>query len=66
MKIKWLGHSAFLITVADNINIVTDPYTPGKGINYRAINETADIVTISHAHGDHSNYAAVKGSPGLS
>lgn len=63
MKIKWLGHSAFLITAANNIKIVTDPYTTGNGINYRPINETADIVTISHTHSDHSNYAAVKGSP---
>jgi L-ascorbate metabolism protein UlaG (beta-lactamase superfamily) len=63
MKIKWLGHSAFLITSADNIKIITDPYTPGNGINYRPINESSDIVTVSHRHSDHNNAAAVKGTP---
>jgi L-ascorbate metabolism protein UlaG (beta-lactamase superfamily) len=63
MKIKWLGHSAFLITSSDNIKIVTDPYSTGNGINYLPINETADIVTCSHTHGDHCNILAIKGSP---
>ena len=63
MKIKWLGHSAFLITSAAGIKIITDPYTVGDGINYHPINESSDIVTISHIHGDHSNISAVKGSP---
>jgi L-ascorbate metabolism protein UlaG (beta-lactamase superfamily) len=63
MKIKWLGHASFLITAANNIKIVTDPYNTGKGINYRPISETGDIVTISHSHGDHNNDTAVKGSP---
>jgi L-ascorbate metabolism protein UlaG (beta-lactamase superfamily) len=63
MKIKWLGHSSFLITSSDNIKIVTDPYTTGNGINYRPVNETADIVTISHMHSDHNNISAVKGVP---
>ena len=29
MKIKFLGHAAFLITTADGTKIVTDPYEPG-------------------------------------
>ena len=63
MRIKWLGHASFLITAANNIKIVTDPYHTGNGINYLPITETADIVTISHSHGDHNNDAVVKGSP---
>ncbi len=63
MKIKWLGHAAFLITAANNIKIITDPYNIGNGINYRPISDIADIVTISHGHRDHSNSAAIKGSP---
>ena len=63
MKIKWLGHSAFLITSTAGIKIVTDPYTIGNGINYLPIEELSDIVTVSHIHGDHSNISAVKGSP---
>jgi L-ascorbate metabolism protein UlaG (beta-lactamase superfamily) len=63
MRIKWLGHSSFVITSRDNIKIVTDPYTPGMGLNYHPINESADIVTKSHDHLDHNNTRAVKGNP---
>lgn len=63
MKIKWLGHASFLITSKDNIRIINDPYTAGKGLNYGPINESADIITVSHSHGDHNNAGVVKGSP---
>lgn len=63
MKIKYLGHAAFLITTDSGIKIITDPYTPMERIKLAPINETADIVTVSHCHGDHSNIAAVKGNP---
>ncbi len=63
MKIKWLGHAAFLITSDSGTRIITDPYETSEGLKYGAINETADIVTTSHEHGDHNNAAAVKGSP---
>lgn len=63
MRIKWLGHSAFLITSEDGTRIITDPYETGHGLTYGSINETADIVTVSHDHGDHNNIAAVQGSP---
>jgi L-ascorbate metabolism protein UlaG (beta-lactamase superfamily) len=63
LKIKWLGHSCFLITSDSGTRIVTDPYTPGRGLNYGDIEEEADVVTISHGHGDHSNAAAISGSP---
>ena len=65
MKIKYLGHSSLLISSKDNVKIITDPYTPGHGIAYKAINESADIVTITHNHGDHNNIASVKGSPAI-
>jgi L-ascorbate metabolism protein UlaG (beta-lactamase superfamily) len=63
MKIKYLAHAAFLITASDGTRIITDPYATGKGLNHAAIDETADIVTISHEHGDHNNAAAVRGNP---
>lgn len=63
MKIKYLAHAAFLITAANGTKIVTDPYTTSPGIRHGAIAETADIVTVSHEHGDHNNVAAVKGNP---
>ena len=63
MKIRYLGHSAFLITSDSGVKIVTDPYVPNERIKLAAPNETADIVTMSHSHGDHSNIMAVKGNP---
>ncbi len=63
MQIKWLGHASFLITSRDQKKILTDPYTVGNGINYSPINESSDIVTKSHNHGDHNNTKAIKGNP---
>jgi L-ascorbate metabolism protein UlaG (beta-lactamase superfamily) len=64
MKIKWLGHSAFLITSETGPRIITDPYDTGRNdLKYGDIKESADIVTVSHEHSDHANTAAIKGKP---
>jgi L-ascorbate metabolism protein UlaG (beta-lactamase superfamily) len=63
MKIKYLAHSAFLITSERGVKIVTDPYEAGGGLKYRPIRETAHIVTVSHEHGDHNFTKAVSGNP---
>jgi len=63
MKIKWLGHSCFVISSDAGIKIITDPYVTGGGLNYGEIKESADIVTVSHDHSDHNNVAAVGGNP---
>lgn len=63
MKVKWLGHASFLITSEAGTKIITDPYNVGGGLSYGEIRESADIVTVSHEHGDHNNVAAVKDSP---
>ena len=63
MKIKWLGHASFLITSDAGTKIITDPYVAGGGLRYGEIKESADIVTVSHGHGDHNNVAAVQGNP---
>ncbi|MBI4296431.1 MAG: MBL fold metallo-hydrolase [Chloroflexi bacterium] len=63
MQIKYLAHASFLITSGSGTKLVTDPYTTGGPIRYGEVNEAADIVTISHGHGDHSNAAGVKGNP---
>ncbi|MGB9722024.1 MAG: MBL fold metallo-hydrolase [bacterium] len=65
MKIKFLGHAAFLITSDKGLKIITDPYKPGcygGGIKYNPITEQADIVTISHEHDDH-NETKIMGNP---
>lgn len=63
MKIKWLGHAAFLITSDSGTRIITDPYATSEGLKYGEIEESADIVTVSHDHGDHNNTGAVRGNP---
>ena len=63
MKIKWLGHACFLITSADGTKIITDPYAVGGSINYSPVEESADVVLVSHGHSDHNNVSAVRGKP---
>jgi len=63
MKIKWLGHASFMITSEAGTKIITDPYVTGGDLRYGEIKESADIVTVSHEHGDHNNVSAVQGSP---
>jgi len=63
MRIKLLGHAAFMITSEAGIRIVTDPYVTGGGLFYDEIEETTDIVTVSHEHTDHNNVAAIRGNP---
>lgn len=63
MKIKWLGHSSFLITSDSGLKIITDPYVTGGDLSYGQIKESADIVIVTHDHDDHNNVAAVQGNP---
>jgi L-ascorbate metabolism protein UlaG (beta-lactamase superfamily) len=63
MKVKYLGHSAFVITSEKGLKIITDPYKTSPSLTYGEITESADIVTVSHEHLDHCNPAAVRGSP---
>lgn len=65
MNIKWLGHSSFLIT-SPTATLITDPYDSdkyGDSLTYAPIDETADVVTLSHHHADHGNADAVRGEP---
>ncbi|MGO5065712.1 MBL fold metallo-hydrolase [Clostridium sp. LCP25S3_F8] len=52
MKIKWLGHSCFILESNAKTTILTDPYEPSIGIH--EINYASDICTISHNHFDHN------------
>lgn len=65
MKIKFLAHATFLITADDGTRIITDPYKTGGEFQYAAINEAADIVTVSHEHFDHNYTDGVKGKPAI-
>lgn len=59
MDITYLGHSSFKIR-SKNVTIVTDPYDP-EMIGLKFPKTEADIVTISHQHGDHNALKLIDG-----
>lgn len=63
MKIKWFGHSCFLITSEKGIKIVTDPFD--EEVGYDLPDAYANIISISHDHHDHNNVGILKGAPVL-
>jgi L-ascorbate metabolism protein UlaG (beta-lactamase superfamily) len=63
MRIKFLGHTTFKITSNSGTSIITDPYHTDEGFLLSELNESANIVTVSHEHPDHNNAAAVQGNP---
>ncbi len=62
MEITWLGHSCYRIRGRE-ATVLTDPCPPSSG--YTIGKPTADIVTVSHSHEDHSYVKAVAGKPVL-
>jgi len=60
MEITWLGHSCFRIR-GKQATIITDPFSPGMG--YSLGKASANIVTVSHQHSDHSYSAGIGGNP---
>jgi L-ascorbate metabolism protein UlaG (beta-lactamase superfamily) len=66
MKITFLAHASFLITTKDNTKIITDPYKAkcfSGALCYKPINESANIVLVSHQHDDHNGSSEISGSP---
>lgn len=58
MKLKWFGHSCFLLTSDRGVKVLMDPYNESIG---KLPEMEADIVTVSHHHRDHNYVNAVKG-----
>lgn len=61
MQITFYGQSAFRIVGDDGTRIVIDPYTKTERIRYEDDFDEADIVLVTHEHGDHNNVDAVPG-----
>ena len=61
MNAAWLGHSTFLIVNDAGGRLVTDP------VDRRSLPDllpvTADVVTVSHRHGDHCAVERIGGDP---
>lgn len=47
MRVTWFGHAAFLVEIA-GLRVILDPYRSPDCGGYAPINETADIVVLSH------------------
>ena len=60
VRITWLGHAFFLIE-SKQARVAVDPYNASVG--YPIPDVTADVVLVTHEHGDHNNVSVVKGSP---
>ena len=58
MKIRYFGHSCFVLTKSDGCSIVTDPY---GDVGFCMPEISAHAVTSSHSHYDHCNVGAVRG-----
>ena len=59
MKIDWLGHSCFKVTLKSGTVILFDPFD--NTIGYIQQEVEADIVVISHDHHDHNDLSNIKG-----
>ena len=64
MKITWLGHSCFKVELNDYITIF-DPTEDGYVPGLKPIKEEADLLILSHEHGDHNARSKVTLKGGL-
>ena len=68
MRIRWYGQSAFLLTGAHH-RVFIDPFgdmsgAASLGWNYPPIGDVeADLLLVTHDHGDHNAVGAVGGDP---
>ncbi|VVB72811.1 Beta-lactamase superfamily domain protein [uncultured archaeon] len=57
MIVTWMGHSCFLLQSAKGLKVLLDPFQEEE-VGYALPDLEADIVTVSHDHGDHNNFQA--------
>ena len=58
--LRWFGHAFFLITSSQGVRVALDPF---GDIGYPVPEVAADVVTVSHEHGDHNNPDLLTGAP---
>ena len=62
MKIRYLGHSCFVLTESDGCSIATDPY---GDVGFCMPKISVHAVTVSHSHYDHCHLGDVQGFSAL-
>ena len=60
VTLRWFGHAYFVITSPEGVRVTLDPF---GNIGYAVPGAAADVVTVSHEHGDHNGADGVAGSP---
>ena len=60
VTLRWFGHAYFVITSPEGVRVILDPF---GNIGYAAPGVAADVVTVSHEHGDHNAPDRLAGSP---
>lgn len=60
--LRWFGHAFFLITSSQGVRVALDPF---GDIGYAVPEVAADVVTVSHEHGDHNGVQRLAGSPAV-
>ena len=60
VTLRWFGHAFFLMTSTEGVRVALDPF--GE-IGYPLPEVAADVVTVSHEHGDHNGADRLAGSP---
>jgi len=60
VSLEWYGHAFVRLTSPEAVRVAMDPF--GE-IGYPMPKVEADIVTVSHEHGDHNNAALIGGTP---
>ena len=61
VRVFWHGHSCFELQ-GKSVTVVTDPFKIGFGVPDPKA--SADVVLVSHGHGDHNNVKPVLGKDG--
>ncbi|MBR5288901.1 MAG: MBL fold metallo-hydrolase [Clostridia bacterium] len=61
MRIEWIGHACFKLTLESGVRVFTDPYDQSVGI--AMIPLKADVITMSHEHHDHNETSQIIGEP---
>ena len=61
MILSCIGHAKFLVELENGLRILTDPYDANCG--YPVTPVAADVVLVSHGHGDHAAVDTVPGEP---
>jgi L-ascorbate metabolism protein UlaG (beta-lactamase superfamily) len=69
MRVRWFGQSSFLLT-GDERSVFIDPFgdmsvfaARGLQFDYPPIDVDAELVLVTHEHGDHNAVDVVGGSP---